>query len=122
MALNYPNTNTIANNPWTTSITNANSGGTTFNQMQHAIQGRMLTVTYVVSDYDMAQKPIDPMEIKMRLMNQLVEKMFEDKSIEFTKMQDMASGVHRFHARIFVVPDTQVRILRENKVATSLTW
>lgn len=121
MALNYPNTNTIANNPWNTAITNSNSSFN-FNEMQHAIQGKMFTVTCVVSDYDMMQKPIDPMEIKLRLMNQLVDKMFEDKSIEFTKMQDMASGVHRFHARIFVVPDTQVRILRENKVATSLTW
>ena len=120
MAINY--SNTIVNNPWNTAITNANSGGTTFNQMQHAIQGKMFTVTYVVSDYDMMKKPIDTMEIKLRLMNQLVENMVEDKNIEFTKIQDAASGVHRFHARIFVVPDTQVRILRENKVATSLTW
>lgn len=121
MSLNYPNTNTITNNPWNTSITNANSGGT-FNEKEYVIQGKMLTVTHVVTDYEMMQKPIDPMEMKLRLMDQLVDKMFEDKSIEFTKIQDAASGAHRFHARIFVVPDTQVRILRENKVATSQSW
>ncbi len=89
-----------------------------FNEMQHAIQGRMLTVTYTIPEYVWSSRPILPDEIKLKLMTQMVDKMMEDKHIEFTKMVDPVNFDHRFAARIFVVPDTQVRILRTNNVAT----
>ena len=116
-------------NPWDVGVTNISNGGignvtasSIMNHTQHAIQGKMLTTSFEFSDLDYIEKPIDPLEIKKMLMDQLVEQMYRDKSIEFTKMQDVATGVHRFHARIFVVPDTQVRIIRENKVATTGPW
>lgn len=119
-------------NPWDTSIPvnilPKGSGGTitasnvTTQMPTHAIQGKMLTASIVISDFEYTQNKLDPMDIKQKLMAQLVEKMFEDKNIEFTKMQDVSTWDHKFHARIYVVPDTQVRILRENKVATSQAW
>ena len=117
-------------NPWNVGTTTISNGGigtisaaSIMSQTPtHAIQGKMLTTSFEISDLDYIERPIDPLEIKKRLMDQLVEQMYQDKSIEFTKMQDMATGAHRFHARIYVVPDTQVRIIRENKVATSQSW
>ena len=86
------------------------------------IQGKMLTVNLVIADWEMNNKPIQAEEIKYRLANEMVKKMVEDNHMEFTKMLDPHTGEHKFHARIFVVPDTQVRILRENKVATTGPW
>ena len=83
------------------------------------IQGKMLAVNLVMDDLQYVEKPLSPDDIKMKLMELLVEKMREDNHIEFTKMQDISTGEHKFHARIFVVPDTQVRILREQKFATN---
>lgn len=119
------NQSTTHSNLWDVGVTNISNGGigissaSIFSENQYAIQGRMLTTSIEISDLDYIERPIDPVEMKKRLMEQLVEQMFQDKSIEFTKIQDMTTGAHRFHARIYVVPDTQVRILRENKVATS---
>jgi hypothetical protein len=87
-----------------------------------AIQGKMLTVNLVMDDLQYVEKPLSPDDIKMKLMELLVEKMRDDNHIEFTKMQDISTGEHKFHARIFVVPDTQVRILREKKVDITGPW
>ena len=50
------------------------------------------------------------------LITQLIEKMCnsDNKYVEFTKVLDPTTLDHTFRARIFVVPDTQVRILRQN--------
>lgn len=89
---------------------------------QYAIQGQMLTVTRTFSDMEWSQKMYTPDSVKVMLMEQLVKELFTSKHIEFTKIQESASFEHKFYARVFVVPDTQVRIIRENKVATSLNW
>lgn len=123
-----PRTNTIFN-PWditgtvgtvatgASNITASNISNASWNTQQYAIQGNLLTVNMIISDSEMTDKPISPDEIKMKLMNLMVEKMMQDKHIEYTKMLDPVSGDHRFHARIFVVPDTQVRIIRERGLA-----
>jgi hypothetical protein len=82
-----------------------------------AIQGKMITVNHVINDIEWAQRVLTPEEIKMRLTELMVQEIYKNNCIEFTKQVNMASGDHLFHARIFVVPDTQVRILRENKFA-----
>ena len=103
-------------------ITSSNISNAAFTAVTHAIQGKMLSVNLVIDDWEMNNKPIQPDEIKYRLANAMVQKMVEDKHIEFTKMLDPATGLHKFHARIFVVPDTQVRIIRENNVAIHNPW
>jgi hypothetical protein len=108
--------------PWDVSSITASNIGSAITSSDHAIQGKMLSVNLVISDWEMQNKPIGPHEIKYRLAQEMVNKMVEDNHMEFTKMLDPTTGEHKFHARIFVVPDTQVRILRVNKVATSNPW
>lgn len=123
-----PRLNTIVD-PWGIGV--GSGGGITasniasnswVNHKDYAIQGKMYSVNYTVSDWEMANKPVSPDEIKFRLTQMLVEKMAQENHVEFTKMVDHSGLEHKFHARIFVVPDTQVRILRENKVATTGPW
>ena len=58
----------------------------------------------------------DTNAIKDKLMYLLAQKMREEKLIEFTKKDDSLAGMYIFNSRIFAVPDTQVRILREKLV------
>ena len=108
--------------PWDVGSITASNIGSAITTSNHTIQGKMLTVNLSISDWEMNNKPISPEEIKYRLAQELVNKMAEDNHVEFTKMLNPLTGEHKFHARIFVVPDTQVRILRENKLATSGPW
>jgi hypothetical protein len=98
-------------------ISASNISNTSWTQPEYAIQGKMLSVSMTVSDYEWSTRPQDPMEIKLKLMNLLAEKMMADKHIEFTKVHDTFTGDQRFNARIFVVQDTQVRIIRERGLA-----
>ena len=80
----------------------------------NVIQGQMVTINYEISDIAYTQFIRDPDEIKKILVDKLAQEMWKRNCIEFTKMYDNAIGSHKFHARVFVVPDTQVRILRQN--------
>jgi len=53
---------------------------------------------------------ITPDEIKRMLIRDLLEKMLDSNFIEFTKLQDYEKIT--FRARVFVVPDSLVRLLR----------
>jgi hypothetical protein len=53
---------------------------------------------------------ITPDEIKLMLIREIVEQMMDSNFIEFTKLQDHEKTT--FRARVFVVPNSQVRILR----------
>ena len=74
----------------------------------------MFTVSHTMSDVVYVDHVQDPNEIKKMLLTRLVEQMFHSNKIEFTKVLDPTTLDHTFRARIFVVPDTQVRILRQN--------
>ena len=45
-------------------------------------------------------------------MSLLLFEAMQTKGIEFTKFEDPGGGQTHFRARMFVVPDDQVRILR----------
>lgn len=83
---------------------------------QYAIQGQMYATTYTVDNLQIHEmtKPFDSEEIKMQLTYKLAEELYKNKAIEFTKSEDIMHGTHTFRARIYAVPDTMVRILREN--------
>ena len=87
------------------------------NQKEYAIQGQMYKVSYTVSDATIAtmQKAVDPDDIKKKMVHMLVEELWKNNAIEFTKIESY-DGNHVFHARIFATPNTQVRILRENRI------
>ena len=89
------------------------------NLTEHTIQGSMLTVQKVISEHEtlrmgfsVAEDPWNR-EIKKQLVQQIVEKMFESNCIEFTRQKDAQSGNLIFRARVFVTPDSTVRIIRE---------
>ena len=63
--------------------------------------------------YDWVEFDID---IKQRLVDGLMQELFKTKCIEFTKSQDVYLGEHYYRARMFVVPDDQVRILRVSQI------
>ena len=105
------NKNAIHIDPYNTSCTTVN-----VYQTEHNIQGEMITVSHSMSDVVYTDTMISPNEIKKLLVTALVEKMFDSNKIEFTKVLDASTLTHMFRARIFVVPDTQVRILREKRI------
>ena len=81
---------------------------------EHRIQGQMFMVSFTASEHFMFNTPeaVWKQEIKKRLAMNLAEKMLEDGVIEFTQMQDSASGHNTIKARCYLVPDDQVRLLR----------
>jgi hypothetical protein len=60
-------------------------------------------------------------EIKGLLIEKLIHEMYTQKNIEFTQMKRMETDEMVYRARIHVVPDTQVRIIREIKDARKAT-
>lgn len=63
-----------------------------------------------VADADLTE------EVKKRLCENLVQQLMKSKFIEFTHQRNMAENTKVFRARMYVVPDSQVRILREKKI------
>jgi hypothetical protein len=61
------------------------------------------------------------MEIKKRLMTKLMDVFANSKSVEFTRTDSPINGSKMFRARIFAVPDDQVRILRVSQKNNATT-
>ena len=83
---------------------------------EYAIKGEMLVVQHTYTDLALVKTRLTDREIKRQLISDIVEKMMDSKFIEFTKAQDPLDFNTIIRARCFLVPDTQVRILRENGV------
>ena len=82
-----------------------------------AVQGKMLTANLVVSEMQILSHNSPNSfedEVKQRLIMLLLQEIVRNKSVEFTKRIDSVTLDHAYHARIFVVPDDKVRILRLN--------
>ena len=75
------------------------------------IQGKMLTTTLKMSPYEAEQ--MDDIEIKNRLISLMVREIMDNKCIEFTKQQDYAKDEVIIRARIYVTPDTDVKLIRQ---------
>ena len=113
-----PNTTYISKNtiPWhNTSPTPIDVNNITAYPVE-IIQGEMFSVSHSMTDVVYTNHIHGPDEIKKMLITQLIEKMCnsDNKYVEFTKVLDPTTLDHTFRARIFVVPDTQVRLLRLN--------
>jgi hypothetical protein len=93
------------------------------NSQQYAIKGNMMQSHIVMADYEFLQ--IDPQtfqsDIKNRLVDNLWRELLQAKCIEFTKFEDLGGGQTHFRARMFVVPDDQVRILRLSQLNNTIT-
>ena len=78
-----------------------------------SIEGQMFTVMKSITREQFERWP--PERIKKEMLRQLVDEMYSSKYIEFTMQKDtLESDMVKVKARIFVTPDSQVRLLREN--------
>ena len=91
------------------------SNGTGYIQQTHPIQGEMLVVKDMITQEMWQNIPHDV--IKRDMIQKLVEEMYHSRHIEFTMIKDPTShDMVRIAARVYVTPDSQVRLLRENGV------
>jgi hypothetical protein len=91
---------------------------TDHNFVDHQIQGQTIFAEYILPpDY----LGMNQSEIKGLLIEKLIHEMYTQKNIEFTQMKRMETDEMVYRARIHVVPDTQVRIIREIKDARKTT-
>ena len=79
---------------------------------QVAIKGECFLVSKSFNHLDIINNILSPDEIKHMLIRELVEKMMNSNFIEFTKLEEVNTHNTIFRARVFVVPDSQVRRLR----------
>ena len=82
--------------------------------VDHEITGQTIFAEYILPPnyHGMTEA-----EIKGLLIEKLVHEMYRQKNIEFTRMESVDTNEMVYRARIHVVPDTQIRILRQyNKV------
>ena len=80
----------------------------------HPIEGKMITSQMVISELQQMNIPTPDSEIKRMLIQDLMENIVKEKFIEFTVQYMPHNNSKAYRARIFVVPDTQVRLLREH--------
>ena len=107
----------MANQPGPWTDTRLEDWKSNFDTIEHTIQGKMISVQLTLPEYEriaLLSGPDGEMEIKRRLLDQLVSQLFMDmKCVEFTKYDSFASMETHYRARMFLVPDTQVRIIRQ---------
>jgi hypothetical protein len=88
--------------------------------VDHEITGQTVMVEHTYPE-DVGNGRYTEDHIKQLLMDNLVREMFKANHIEFTRMERVETGETVYRARIHVVPDTQVRIIREIKDARKTT-
>jgi len=86
--------------------------------VDHTITGQTIFAEYILPPNYLG---MTESEIKGLLIEKLVHEMYRQKNIEFTQMKRMETDEMVYRARIHVVPDTQVRIIRELKDARKTT-
>ena len=86
--------------------------------VDHTITGQTIFAEYILPPNYLG---MTESEIKGLLIEKLVHEMYSQKNIEFTQMKRMETDEMVYRARIHVVPDTQVRVIRELKDARKTT-
>jgi len=112
-----PQTTIIPTGTGSGTIINANWNNGTINQKEYHIQGKMVVVSRI---YDFSHRMNSSLDddayndvIKKQLIQDMVNELWKNKHIEFTKTEDPSQHAYMYRARVCTVPDTQVRILRE---------
>jgi len=84
----------------------------------HPIQGEAFISMMKISEHEIAtaKEIITEDSIKKHLIEKLVNELFDNKCIEFTKEKNHSTHEYIFRARIFAVPDDRIRVLREKGV------
>ena len=76
----------------------------------HMVQGQMLMVEYTFDGYE--KEFVDDTHIKNMLIQKLVQEILNSKCVEFTKQYKPETHGFVARARIYVTPDTHVRLIR----------
>ena len=86
--------------------------------VDRTIQGQTIMAEYILPPnyHGMTEA-----EIKGLLIEKLMHEIYKQKHIEFTQMKKVDTDEMVYRARIHVLPDTQVRIIRELKDARKTT-
>lgn len=87
----------------------------------HMIQGKMLVTQKTISAHELERMGFNTaaivgqhqMKIKSELIQLMVQEMFAADCIEFTHQKDMATNSVTFRARVFVVPNDDVQLIRK---------
>jgi hypothetical protein len=97
-------------NPWEDPYSYKNATDST----EYAVQGKMIATQLDIGFADLLKVPAANFNdmIKKQLLERLMLEVAQNRCVEFTRQEDPVSGQQRFRARMFVVPDTMVRILR----------
>ena len=90
----------------------------THNIVDHQIEGQTIFAEYILPPNYLG---MTESEIKGLLIEKLMHELYTQKNIEFTQMKRLETDEMVYRARIHVVPDTQVRIIRELKDARKTT-
>jgi hypothetical protein len=98
---NYPN---HTHNPW---------DPTDFRD--YIIKGEMIVTSLIFTEYDalILTESERKARIKEKLAIQLAEYILENKMVEFTQMTDHVTGDITVKARCFLVPSSEVQIIRD---------
>ena len=81
-------------------------------------QGEMVVAEMTIPDSDAMITGMSAAgfreEVKKKLIYLLAEQLMKNKLIEFTSQQFAHSNDTKFRARIYAVPDQQIRMIRKN--------
>ena len=105
MAINVPPFHTNVTDPFDTQI----------NVEEFAIGGKLMTAKLVIPMLDQmsfANSDDYKRAVKQKIASELARGMIESNLIEFTQMMDHLNGGTIIHARCYIAPDNQVKILR----------
>ena len=86
-----------------------------YNIKEYAIGGKLLTVSYDIDDSLLGNISKD--SIKERMAIQLARSMLDKGLIEYTSLRSPTDYGLRVHARCYLAPNDQVKIIRELKDA-----
>lgn len=87
----------------------------------HVIQGKMLVTQKTIDAYELERMGFNTaalvkqhqMKMKSELIQLMVQEMFAADCIEFTQQKDNATNSVTFRARVFVVPNDDVQLIRK---------
>ena len=119
----YDGSNSITSNIFTRNSNSITSNIFTPNNfIEHTIQGECLYAEHRISDLEAQRIGFDRLPqaheeaIKKELTLKIAEELRKSNRIEFTRSYSPETNDYVFRARVFVVPDNNIKILREAKI------
>ena len=102
--------------PYPHNYTDALMDGSAINTREHQLTGELISVE-TTSDMELAHFDEKAFEakIKLELVNKLVEYMFKNNKIQFTKQLDHSMGRYSYRAYVYVTPNSQTNVVRTLK-------